>query len=458
MNGGENVGANAPPIPEHRRSVYEYYRLTFDEAGCPMKQTDTGMVFHPILAAYLIVDYMTWFKKSKNRIYFDYAIKIANIALKKCDYIDSAAVFYYRPGDGLSYVPGVYYSALTQAWYIKALSALRPYSLKYVGNGYEKELQALYQSLVRPIEEGGVLIKKEYGWLVEEYPHAPPLYTLNGWLTVLRIIKDSRTSLSDIGVDVAGFMEKNLLALEKLLPLYDAGFVNNSRYQLTGFSRVKIVFDRPVEYRLKEFMIDIMENGRHLGALSPSKNRWENYLEREESRILQFNVVLSLISNPTPNRFIASLSVNANCKAELYIADGDYRPDSTAMPTDRWRHIKSLAFSAGDISIDEELPFDDRNMFAYPTNFKKVIGGKNYNAYHFIHIIDLAEIYSYSGMSIFKEYALRWLKYTEEWPNVAELQDYKYSLEPHAYGSEFPSVVAKALSRSVATTPFPMEI
>ena len=26
------------PIPEHRKSVYEYYKLAFDADGCPMKK------------------------------------------------------------------------------------------------------------------------------------------------------------------------------------------------------------------------------------------------------------------------------------------------------------------------------------------------------------------------------------------------------------------------------------
>jgi D-glucuronyl C5-epimerase C-terminus len=449
---------NYPPIPEHRKSVYEYYKLTFDEAGCPMKTTESGMVFHPILAAYLIVEYVTWFKKTKDIIYIGHAVKIANLALCKCEYRDGIAIFLYRQSEGLSYVPGDYYSALTQAWYIKALTILRPLSMKYFGCGYDKEVKAIYKSLVLPFEEGGVLIRKEWGWLVEEYPHSPPLYTLNGWLTVLRIIKDSRLFLSEIGIDVVNFLDNNCRALETILPYYDAEFVHNSRYQLTGFSRVRIVFDRTVNLKIEAFAIDIPGEGRFQGALQPSKSRWRNYLEREEQRLLQFNVVLSLISSPSPNQFIAQFTIDKACKAEMYIADGDYSPDFTAMPTKRWRHIKTFNLDAGDVSIEENLPFDERNMFAYPTNFKKVIGGKNFNAYHFIHIIDLAELYSYSGRLPFKQYALRWLKFVEAWPKLDALKDHKYSLEAHAYGNEFPSLVAKALARSERVIPFPMEM
>lgn len=448
-----------PPIPAHRKKVYDYYRLTFDDNGCPMKQTDSGMVFHPLLPAYLMVEYYKLLGQTKDKKYVDYALRIADLSLQKAVSQQSALVFLYHAEDALSYVPGTYYSSLTQAWYIKALSYLRPWSIKRGGSGFEQELRELFGSLLIPVESGGVLIEKDYGWVVEEYPQKLPLYTLNGWLTVIRILIAHRKTISELIVGIDEFLEKNLRAVEKLLPLYDAGFCYNSRYQLSGFTRIKLVFDRPVEYRLKEALIRIPGEGDYSISSHHQKSRWQNYLEREEGRIIQFNVVLSLISYPHLNRFLCQLHVDKDCKLDIFLADGDYRPDLTALPTKKWRQVKTLDISAGDVSIDSELPSDGKDLFAYPTNFKKEIGGVKYNAYHFVHIIDLVDIYSYSPNLIFKKYALRWLNYTNEWSGFELLKDSGYSLEPHAYGRDFSSIVKNRLQLGGGgSIPFPSEV
>jgi hypothetical protein len=438
--------ANPPPIPERRHAVYAYYKLSFDAAGCPMQEKDGRLVFHPLLAAYLVVDYITWFGQTGDDIYVDHAVKIARLAIAKCTYREGAAIFQYQQSDGLSYVPGDYYSALTQAWYVKALSTLRPHALRRINDGFDEELKAFYKSLLTPIAQGGVFIQKEYGWLVEEYPHSPPLYTLNGWLTVLRIIKDCMGALRDVGIEAGEFLSRNLDAVERLLPLYDAGFVYNSRYQLTGFTRLKLVFDKHVARALTSFSVIIPGEGEFPGRLEKShKNRWGNFLERDEARLLQFNVVQSLISYPEPNRFRAALEMAEKCGVQIYAADGDYSPDVTGMPTQRWRLLASLELGAGDNSLDIALNFDGTEMFAYPTNFKKVIEGKHYNGYHFVHIIDLAELYGYTGRPVLKEYALKWLAYSHSWSMLPQLEDGKHSLLPHAHGAQFTERVMNAL-------------
>lgn len=244
------------------------------------------------------------------------------------------------------------------------------------------------------MEDGGVLIKKDYGWVVEEYPFEPAFYTLNGWLTVLRWLVQSQGILDEYKVDYDEFLTKNFDAVEKLLHLYDAPFCLNSRYQLTGFSRIKIVFSKKAGCNCHQFGVFIPGEGNFEGLLEKKeKSRWEFYLERKEDRILQFNIILSLISKPDPNVFSATINVDTDCEAKVFLAQGEYRPDSTGMPTESWKEISTHTLKAGSNKIVSEIPFDDVDMFAYPTNFKKMIGGVMYNGYHFIHIINLAELY-----------------------------------------------------------------
>lgn len=436
-----------PPIPENRKDVYDFYKLVFDENGCPLKKTDSGLVFHPILAAYLISEYVLWYEEEHDLKYLDYAHLIAGHALRRAEATDRTMVFNYYPNTGLSSIPQIFYSALTQAWYVKALCQLS----QYAAGKYDASIIHVFNSLLVPIEHGGVLIKKEFGWIVEEYPHEPPLYTLNGWLSVLRMIRDSGKTLERLGIDWRSFVDHNLLAVEHLLPLYDASFCNNSRYQLTGFTRVKIVFDRALQHELKSFSVDIPGEGVFVGKkVRENNSRWGNYLERDEMRLLQFNVLLSLVSFPNPNIFRATIAVSHGCKAKIFLADGDYSPSLSGLPTQRWRHIATADLKAAeDTHLTIELPFDDINLFAYPTNFKKRIAGKFYNAYHFIHVINLAELYSLSRKSIYKEYCLKWLEYLERWPAMEFLQLSDYSYISYQYGEDFKNVIQRILNRKM---------
>lgn len=433
-----------PPIPENRKRVYEYYQLTFDKEGCPMKHTASGLVFHPILVPYLIIDYVSLYKKTGERSFLKYAQMIGSHALRRAECLGNALVFNYYPNTGLSNVPTKFYSALTQAWYVKAFCTLE----EYYPQNYSEVIRKFFLSLMIGTEESGVLLKRDYGWIVEEYPHQPPFYTLNGWLTVLRWIVQCRKSLDRLGIQYASFLEHNLDAVEHLLPLFDAKFCLNSRYQLTGFSRIKILFDRPVAHECLSFEVYIPGEGNFPGALGTNKkSRWQNHLERSEARLLQFNVLLSLISKPACNVFRTRLRVDRACKATIYLAQGDYRPDASAMPTESWKELKRLSLQPEvENEVDCSVPFDGGDLFAYPTNFKKKIGGVMYNGYHFVHIVDLAELFAYSGRISLKETAVKWLEYIDGWESMPALASGVYSLKSHIYGDDLKEIIRRLLN------------
>lgn len=428
-----------PPIPESRKSVYEYYKLTFDQDGCPMKRIAGEQVFHPILPPYLICDYVLEFEKTGEDTWLGHAESILKKAFRRAENLDSALVFMYTPESGLSQHPHQFYSSLTQAWYVKAICDLS----RHIGDRYNRQLEQVFASLLIPIEQSGVLVKKEYGWIVEEYPSSPPLYTLNGWLTVLRMIISCRKVLDRFCVEYKELLTRNLDAVEHLLPLYDAQFCLNSRYQLTGFTRLRIVFDRPVSPQVTCFEVFIPGEGTRRGSLQKVTNyRWEQYVERSEERLLQFNIVLSLVGFPEPNVFICQLTVNNPCGAKIFVAEGDYRPDMSAMPTQRWRQISEVHLAADtENHLRVAIPFDGKDLFAYPTNFKKLIDGESFNAYHFVHVVDLAEIYQFSKRETFREFALKWLGYYEAWDGFPALSGGEWSLLPYKYGKDFRSVI-----------------
>ena len=212
-------------LSEKRQTIYKFYKLKFLSNGKPMKKMEDGLVFHPILAPYLIIDFLDIYEKKNIKDALDIAVHIANISFKEADLYRGALCFWYDPKDKLSAMPNKFFSGLTQSWYVKASARLSKHN-----NSFIPTIQLFFNSLLIPIELGGVLVKKDIGWIIEEYPSKPQLYTLNGWLTVLRWLINDEESLKHLP-SYYEFLEKNLDAVKHLLPLYDAGFCFNSRYQ-----------------------------------------------------------------------------------------------------------------------------------------------------------------------------------------------------------------------------------
>ncbi len=417
-------------LPAARQNVYRFYSLDFAVDGTPMKRIGDRLIFHPILAPYLICDFVDEYQKTSRSYALQCAVHIAERALLYASaYCRESLVYWYHPESQLSLLPIRFYSGLTQAWYVKAFI-----KLSGVEGRFSTYVKPLFNSLTVPVAEGGTLLERSFGWVVEEYPFEPPLYTFNGWLTVLRILLENKNKLSEIDGFLL-FIENNLRAVQYLLPLYDAEFCKNSRYQLTGFTRIKLVLSKEVEHKVNRFEVIVPAEGGVVGDVSGEKrSRWCNFLERQEGRLIQFNVVLSIVGYPAENQIIFDVSVNADCSVKCFIADGDYDPLLSAAPTRRWVSIGEFLLKAGQNSFSVSIPYDDRNIFAYPTNFKKALkggAGIKFNVYHFVHIVDLAILYRATGVKVFKDYFVKWMGYFSEWPNLDFLPANKVSLQPY---------------------------
>ncbi len=102
------------------------------------------------------------------------AKKVADAAINRMSRHGDALVFRYP--EGLSSIPGDFYSGLTQARYVDVFHRL------YKVSGDAKYADAAARSLKAltiPVSEGGVLHRIRHGAVIEEWPHEIPTYTLN---------------------------------------------------------------------------------------------------------------------------------------------------------------------------------------------------------------------------------------------------------------------------------------
>ena len=224
-------------------------------------------------------------------------------------------------------------------------------------------------------------------------------------------------------VSIKGFLSKNLDAMEYLLPLFDVPSLGLSRYQLSGANKLRI--DSESEISCKGFSIQVPGAG-DFKSIRGRAARWDNYVLSCGKNQMILNVALSLISYPKENLLNIKIFSEKSQKVKFYIGRGNFLPEKTMLIQSRWENFsEDFKLNPGLNNISLKIPMSKEDLFAYPTPFTKYIDGRNnppYNAYHFIHIDGLYDLYEYSGKFLFKKYADLWSSYVDSWPKRKEFR------------------------------------
>lgn len=421
--------AGLPPIPENYWDVYDYYSLSFDMEGIPGRLEDGVWREHPMYPTYLMRDFMFTYVKCGERKYLEASKLVLERAITRMVEENGALIYKYDESKVSTLFDGVYYSALTQSNYLRQVINLfkltEDIELKQIAH-------KLFRSLTIPTEQGGVLYERNGLVHIEEYPRSPVLWTLNGWITTIQNIKAYIDAFEDRYAQE--MLNKNVKSIEHLLELYDCPEQQNSRYQLTGFFYIKIrnigeeVCINKITYQLGS---DSFEIGKEIKG-----GRWNYYAVKDfeeplgrKSELL-INVVGSCVSDKNDLLLDIQSKLGSN-KIEIYVAQGDYNPLLTAMPTQRWELIATInnntVRSVEKVSIPKQLLFN----IAYPTNFKKKIANKFHNAYHFIHIEQLEGILSWYDSPEIKKMVEKWKVYCQSWKSMPIYADERIVLEKY---------------------------
>ena len=435
-------------IPETRYQTYDYYKLGFNEHGIPGKIEKKGWVEHPMYGAYLIRDYVNMYKKTGDQSYLDSAEKITNVAVSRMIEREGALIYYYGKDSIKTQFNYEYYSGLTQSNYLRYITQLYKINQK---DKYINIANKLYKSLRLPKDKGGIAIYSREGAHIEEYPSSPTLWTLNGWVTSINSVYYYYKITKD--EDALELANQNVSLLETKIQYYDVENVLNSRYQLSNPFYIMLVADGGSVSLTK---IDYTIPGECTHTVQLDKQRPKGtrmvYTVRKcnsctyKNGIISFdkniivNLVGSLSSYPVENFFTYKIIQKSANKIHFYIAQGEYNPLTTIMPTESWELLSTIDVSNidKDKAIEGRIPIPKKfmNKIIYPTNFKKNIAGKNYNAYHFIHIEGLQSINEWRRSKDLDNYIKKWRNYVLRWEtsdiyNNKNIELKKYKL-PHS--------------------------
>lgn len=418
-----------PVIPESREAVYDYYRLCFMVDMTPGRYVDNICRKHPMYAAYLMGDYLVQYKKSGDILQLRAAENILNNAVSNMHQSKNALIYYFTPESVVTAVTGKHYSGLTQSNYLKYTTQLYQITRN---KKYKEIARKLFNSLTLSENSGGVAKYTDHGAHIKEYQTEYDGWTLNGWITAVNNIFYYYKYTKD--AEANDFLTENMKLLERLLPLYDHEEYHNTRYQLANPFYIKFVARGGVT--VSDFVYEIPMEGSYdmdFSMIKPTGSRNGYTVRRcvgecqvdningsiDFNKLAVFNVVGSLISHPKTNKFSYKVKSNGAKQIQIYIAQGVYDPFTTVMPTESWVLVDELVFSDTKDVVEKTTEVPERllDKIIYPTNFKKKIGGKNYNAYHFIHIVGLAKINSWYKSEELQKYINKWNKYVNIWPS-----------------------------------------
>lgn len=419
-----------PPFTGNLARNADYYRLEWLEDGFPGRRRDSVLQAHPIYGAYVLKDYVEQHQSKPSQELRDAIADVARVSLTRMEDLDGALVFWYEADEQLARAYRPHYSGLTQSYYAiylaEAAEILDDASLREAAH-------RVFASLTVPADRGGVCYPGEVGPSVAEVPQEPNALILNGWQSALT----SAARFAELtGSDAADRLVTSSLAeMARLLPLYDAPEVRNSRYGLTGFVYVRLVLRGRGRRtaRLRDLQCFVPGEGS-FQVPAREASRWENHVfvrdvsaERGWLRplgsVVRANVVLSRVSFPRPNALSMHLNSEDEVDVEVQVHRGRYDPLRSSPVDNDWETVHRRLWSAGDGRLEIDLPWTATDLVAYPTNFTKKIEGEHVNIYHVVHINRLRELAPRSGEpDVLRAWAHRWAGYMGEWKRLLVYQ------------------------------------
>ncbi len=169
-----------------------------------------------------------------------------------------------------------WYSGLAQGQGVSLLLRAHRETGKVI---YLDAAQRAFESLLRPVHEGGVLFTDAHGdrW-IEEYLVSPPTHILNGMIWALWGVHDYFLATSDPAART--LFDQVVQTLRRNLELYDVGFW--SLYEQSG-TRLKMIAS-PFYHRLHIVQLTVMHQLTGMEIFLQYAERWQRYAKSRAKR------------------------------------------------------------------------------------------------------------------------------------------------------------------------------
>lgn len=296
-----------PPLKGNLSRNDSYYNMQWLPDGYPGRNRGGELWAHPLYGAYALKDYLDQLGKQPSEELRQAVKTVARAAVARMDTHEDSLVFWYDKTNDVSRAVERHYSGLTQGYYAMYLARA---GLMLDDQLLLDQADAVLDSLSVPVDKQGVMSPGTLGPSIAEISQKPNSYILNGWQsTVMAVMEYANLTGSEKARDLA---RASANEMARLLPLYDAPGLQNSRYGLSGFVYARLVFRG-----FEPSMLSVS----NLGLAIPGEpslpidrvggRRWENHVLAKDvedfeddhaflplGNLMRLNLVLSRISYP----------------------------------------------------------------------------------------------------------------------------------------------------------------
>lgn len=410
-----------PPLSGRLVWLTAAVRIRPGPDGYPERWRNDRWLCHPMDGRYLIDDYVDSYDERRSSELARAVERVAMASLRRMSEFQGALVFWYEPHVAVRRAGNRRtYSGLTQAYYARSFAnAARICGSRPLASAADR----CFDSILIPAPSGGVLYDRPEGIAIAQVPSAPRDLVLNGWLSSL-------VALHEYGrlrhrADAHRLVERSAAYLVQLLPLYDVPRYRTSRYALTGVLRAELrLSPKPARTSIHSASIDVPDEGR-FELLLGDRGHWESHLwpshvagERYPVEVrgstVRANLVLSRVGHPARHRVDIDLEVSEATECTLYAHLGRYDPSRASAVDRTWSPIERRSLAPGRTRLTFELPSRALDLVAAPTNFGKVIGDREVNSYHPIHVRRLRQLAERLQMRELDAWAAKWAGYMSD--------------------------------------------
>lgn len=407
-----------PELSPQFQKMQPFYRFHFLEDGYPGRLDDDGSVFpHPIYGTYILTDYLSQYDRDPTPELREGIRRVASATIARMEEFHGALVFWYEaePERGLRLYER-HYSGLTQGYYAPVLH--RAGELLDDKNIVDAAAR-VFDSLLLDAEDGGVKYNSPHGPMIAEVPQKPNSWILNGWQSAVAAVH-RYAEVAD-SQRARNFVRANLRTMVAMLPRYDAPEYANSRYGLTGYVSLRLVFDDAVD-RIGDVATVVPDEGTiEMPRLDGTV--WQPSVSPDDvapdgslsDTTLHLNGVFSLASIAKPNRVNVEVESSRPSRVRLEAELGDYDPLASSAVNRTWTPVGEAQISPGSHTLSFPIEKGVIERVVSPTNFAKKIEDEQVNVYHRIHTFRLAMLAGLPGGEDLLPWSEKFSSYVCDW-------------------------------------------
>jgi hypothetical protein len=265
---------------------------------------------------------------------------------------------------------------------------------------------------------------------------------LNGWLTTLNIFFKYALVRNDSRfIEICRVSAKTVASN---LSRYDVPEQQNSFYKLSAGIPIELHADCVDSFEVLSLSMSSSDQAYEWEFSRASTSRSLVTVSKLHSNaeglplgnIFKCVALASCIDIAGEARVKLKIRVKQACNISIFTREAEWSLKSHRPREGDLVCLRECSWVKGDLhEVEFQIPNCNLRSWLGCTPFGKSIGGRYYNAYHFIHVKALSELMKYFESEEVMHYRDKWFGYILEWPSQTRYSEAGVSLLPYGCNS-----------------------